>query len=573
MQGKNVNKGIALVLSICFLIGGIRFGVGDNNVIAEEVAVMSSDEITADMNFRGVWISTVYNSDFPTVQNDIDGQKLEFTTKLDQLKELGINAVMVQVRPKGDAYYKSELNPWSSTITGTEGKDPGYDVMEFMIDEAHKRGMEFHAWLNPYRVTTSGTDVSKLSSDNMARKNPSWIITYNNALYYNPELTEVKQYITDTVEEIVVNYNVDGVHFDDYFYPSKYPLSEGETDDGAEANARRGHVNEMVKMVYDIIKSVDENIDFGISPMGIWKNDYTDPKGSATNGSEAYYTVSSDALAWIEGGYIDYITPQIYWETGNIYADYETLVKWWKQQVVGTDVELYIGQGVYKDVVAEQIGKQLDINNNYNVDGSIYFSMRDLLSDREGCGTAIKNHYISPTVSSNIDPVIKEPTVTEPTVTEPEQTVTPSVETPVIEEKLAKVNKLPVFVNGNEVEFKTYSIDDNTYFKLRDIATAVNGTIKQFDTLWDGDAFVIKLLKNTPYSGTEEESEEIQEAKATTSRAGLLIDDKEAILTAFTINGYTYYKLRDIGEALDFGVIWNSEERCIEIDTSIGYSE
>lgn len=199
--------------------------------------------------FRGVWISTVYSSDYPSVQNDVAGQKAEFIEKLDILQANGFNAVFVQVRPKGDAFYKSDLNPWSSVLTGVQGKDPGYDPMAFMIEEAHKRGMEFHAWLNPYRITTSGTDLSTLSADNMARQNPDWILTYNNAMYYNPAKEAVKQYVTDTVAEIIENYDVDGIHFDDYFYPSNYPLPDGETRDGATANERREHVNELIEMV------------------------------------------------------------------------------------------------------------------------------------------------------------------------------------------------------------------------------------------------------------------------------------------------------------------------------------
>ncbi len=328
--------------------------------------------VHATADFRGAWITTVYSLDFPSTQNDVEGQKAEFADKLDQLKAIGINSVFVQVRPKADAFYESKLNPWSSVLTGEQGKYPGYDVMEYMIEEAHRRGMEFHAWLNPYRVTTSGTDVSELSSDHMARKNPDWLITHENALYFNPELQEVKDYIAATVEEIILNYDVDGIHFDDYFYPSNYALPDGETPDGAVANARRQHINDMVKLVYDTVKKTDSKVEFGISPSGIWKNDTSDENGSKTRGYEAYYGVFADALSWISGGYIDYIAPQIYWETGNEYADYETLVEWWSKQVENTDVDFYVGHGVYNDIVEEQIVNQLHINETYGTDGSIF---------------------------------------------------------------------------------------------------------------------------------------------------------------------------------------------------------
>ncbi len=187
-------------------------------------------------DMRAVWIATVYSSDYPSALNDAEAQKQEFIDKLDKIKAMGMNAVAVQVRPKGDAFYESGLNPWSEVLTGTQGQYPGYDTMAFMIEETHKRGMEFHAWMNPYRITTSGTDLTELSADNMARKHPDWILSYNGAMYYNPAKEEVKQYICDSVEEIVKNYDVDAIHFDDYFYPSNYPLPEGEGRDGAEAS-------------------------------------------------------------------------------------------------------------------------------------------------------------------------------------------------------------------------------------------------------------------------------------------------------------------------------------------------
>ena len=195
---------------------------------------------------RAVWISTVYSADYPSTTNNEDAQKKEFIEKLEQAQELGLNTVVVQVRPKGDALYESELNPWSAVLTGVQGMDPGYDPMAFMIKETHKRGMEFHAWMNPYRITTSGTDLAVLSADNLARQHPDWILSFGGAMYYYPAMEEVQDYICDTVEEIVENYDVDAIHFDDYFYPSNYPLPEGETRDGETANERRDHVNDLI---------------------------------------------------------------------------------------------------------------------------------------------------------------------------------------------------------------------------------------------------------------------------------------------------------------------------------------
>ena len=313
------------------------------------VSIGAQEAFAADAKeMRAVWISTVYSADYPSTTNNAETQKNEFIQKLEQAQALGLNTVVVQVRPKGDALYQSDLNPWSAVLTGAQGTNPGYDPMAFMIAEAHKRGMEFHAWMNPYRITTSGTDVSALSADNMARKHPDWILTYNGAMYYDPANEEVQQYICDTVKEVVEKYYVDAIHFDDYFYPSNYPLPEGETREGAVAQERRDNVDTLIKKVYQTIKNTKASVEFGISPMGIWKNSTSDEAGSATRGSEGYYTVYGDAKKWVEKGWVDYITPQIYWEQGNAYADYETLVKWWATH--SENRPLFIGQSVPKTV-------------------------------------------------------------------------------------------------------------------------------------------------------------------------------------------------------------------------------
>jgi uncharacterized lipoprotein YddW (UPF0748 family) len=334
---------------------------------------------------EAVWMATVFNIDFPSTKNDVAAQKNEFIEKIDQLKSIGINTVIVQVRPKADALYKSQINPWSDVLTGIQGKDPGYDPLAFMIEETHKRDMALHAWLNPYRVTTSGTDLSQLSVNHPARLYPEWLISYKNSLYYNPELEGVKNHIIATVQELINNYEVDAIHFDDYFYPSNYPLPEGETKEGPVANSRRQHINDLVQGVSQAIKSIDRNVLFGISPMGIWKNCTSDSTGSNTSGSESYYTVYADTRTWIKNEWIDYIVPQIYWETGNKAADYETLVNWWSNEVKDTNVDLYIGHGIYKDVVAKEIDTQLKINQKYSlVNGSFYYGLGNLLANKAG---------------------------------------------------------------------------------------------------------------------------------------------------------------------------------------------
>ena len=352
----------------------------------------------SDKEMRAAWISTVYNMDWPSSKNNETAQKREYIELLDKLKSVGINTVVVQVRPKADAIYKSNINPWSEYLTGTQGKDPGYDPLPFLIDEAHKRGMEFHAWFNPYRVTTTGTDLSKLASNNPARLHPDWVLKCKNgsneALIYNPGLPEVRKHIVDSVNEVVKNYNIDGVHFDDYFYRSgiddsdtynKYKKPGQSIEDW-----RRENVNTLLKEVKTSIKEIKPNVEFGVSPKGIWRNKDSDPTGSDTRGAESYSDDFADTRTWIRQGLVDYVVPQLYWPIGYSAADYSKLVSWWANEVRGYDVDLYIGQGVYKNGtgdypgqdVAGEIKEQINLNRQYSdIKGSMYFSARDIVKN------------------------------------------------------------------------------------------------------------------------------------------------------------------------------------------------
>lgn len=549
--------------------------------------------LAAEKEQRAVWISTVYRADYPTAQNDAAAQKAEFIQKLDAVKKMGINTAVVQIRPKADALYQSDLNPWSAVLTGTQGKNPGFDPMAFMIEETHKRGMEFHAWMNPYRITTSGTDLASLAPNHPARKHPDWILTYKGAMYFNPAKEEVKQYIVESVGEVVKKYQVDAIHFDDYFYPSNYPLKEGEDRNGAEANARRNHVNDLIERVHKEVKRINPKVKFGISPMGIWKNKTSDPSGSATKGAEGYYSVYGDAVTWIKKGWVDYIVPQIYWEPGYKSADYETLVKWWNGVVEGTDVDLYIGQGIYRDPVASQITKELQINEKYqNVDGSFYFSLRDLLQNRQGAATAIQKYYqekdkgnlpIKPVTPSEkpeqpakpVAPPTKQeqPVKSETPPANPQKPAKP--QKPSVGNKQAYASKAQLTIDGKPREMDVYIIDDYSYFKLRDIAYAVTGTKKQFDTVWIEKDAAIHLQTGIPYTinGKEGNQGTGKDALALASTATLFVNGKPQKVSAFTINDYTYYKLRDVGKLVDFNVTWDEASFTIGVDTTKGYEK
>jgi len=471
-------------------------------------------------NMQAVWMATVLNIDFPSVKDDVAAQKNEYIEKLDKLKAIGINTVVVQVRPKADALYKSGINPWSDVLTGTQGKDPGYDPLSFMIEETHKRGMSFHAWLNPYRITTSGADLSALSENHPARLHPDWVISHNNSLCYNPESEQVQNHIVATVEEIVLNYNVDAIHFDDYFYPSNYPLPQGEVKDGSAAKSRIQHVNNMVQRVHAAIKNINKNVLFGISPIGIWKNSTNDPAGSKTSGYESYYAVYADTRTWIKNGWIDYVAPQIYYETGNKEADYETLVRWWSNEVKGTGVQLYVGHGLYKDVVANEIDKQLDINKKYSeVNGSFYYGMKNLLANAAGCTEKIKLFIQS------------------------------------LPKPQAQPGVIQVFIDGVPVAFDVLPviINNRTMVPFRAVVEALNVKVT-----WNG-------ADRTVIATGGDLSVRLQIANKTAYRNGapFILDSPPVI-----INGRTLIPLRFFSEAFSCKVEWDEAARCVIITST-----
>ena len=376
---KILKKLTVVMLAVFMFVGSVSY---TNNAQA------------AEKEMRAAWVSTVYNLDWPKTKNNASKQKQELTQLMDKLKGCGINTIVLQVRPESDALYKSSINPWSKYLTGTQGKDPGYDPLAFAVQEAHKRGMELHAWMNPYRVTSSGTNLNSLVSSHPARKNPSWVIKYNNKMYYDPGNPDVVDYLVKTVKEVVDKYDVDGIHFDDYFYPSSsFPddasyKAYGKGQD--RNNWRRENVNTLLKKVKAVVNA-RSGCEFGVSPFGIWRNKSADcPDGSETSGSQSYYNMLADSRTWIRKGYVDYIVPQIYWPIGLKVADYSKLVKWWANEVKGYDVDLYIGQGIYKQGqssysgqnIAKEIKNQININKKYDtVKGSMYFSARDIVNN------------------------------------------------------------------------------------------------------------------------------------------------------------------------------------------------
>ncbi|MFC0863935.1 glycoside hydrolase family 10 protein [Sphaerimonospora cavernae] len=346
---------------------------------------------------RGVWIATVRNLDWPSRPGlSPHRQRAEYLKILDNAVKRRLNAVFVQVRPASDALYRSSLEPWSQWLTGTAGKDPGWDPLPFLVDEAHKRGLEFHAWFNPYRAAESAT--ATLPTGHPARVHPDWTVKHEGGLYYNPGLPQVRDWVTRVVTDVVRRYDVDGVHFDDYFYP--YPGKGTRFADHAAfkkygdgmkpADWRRDNVNKLVAQVSDAVHEAKPYVKFGISPFGIWRNKKEDPSGSNTTGMSAYDSIYADAKAWIKAGSVDYIMPQLYWPRGFSAAAYEVLVPWWANAVKGTGVDLYIGQALYRvgstDTPAwkkaGELPAHLTLNRKYpEVGGDVYFSAKYLVAN------------------------------------------------------------------------------------------------------------------------------------------------------------------------------------------------
>ncbi|WP_254659925.1 family 10 glycosylhydrolase [Paenibacillus sp. KS1] len=366
-------------------------------------------------SMRGTWISTVYNIDWPQDPKksgfNAERQKQQYTSMLDKLQKAGINAVFVQVRPTSDAFYPSKLLPWSEWLTGTQGKDPGYDPLKFMVEETHKRGMQFHAWFNPYRVSVQG-DVSKLVNGHPAKEHPDWVVKHLNKLIYNPGVPEARQFVLDSIMEVVNNYDIDGVHLDDYFYPygeDKESFKDNDTYErynkvfNNKGDWRRNNVNEFVESLYKQIKSTKPNVQFGISPFGVWRNSSADPTGSTTKaGLSSYDNLYADTRTWIKNHWIDYIAPQVYWHIGHKAASYDTLVNWWVKETAGTGVELFIGHAAYKLADANETDwnsadvliKQLEFNSRIDaVAGSIFFSAADLVRNTKQVSDKLQQYY------------------------------------------------------------------------------------------------------------------------------------------------------------------------------------
>ncbi|KEO75514.1 glycoside hydrolase family 10 protein [Anditalea andensis] len=357
---------------------------------------------------RAVWIATVENIDWPSSKGiPAQEQKEEYVKMLDHFQALGMNAIIMQVRPTADSFYPSSYEPWSAYLTGKQGKMPEnyYNPLAFMIEEAKKRGLEFHAWFNPYRASNSKDFFP--SENHPLMSHPEWFVQYGGKWYYDPGIPEARAYVFDAIIETVKHYDLDAVHFDDYFYPYRvanevFPDSLSFKIHGGQythiEDWRRENVDYFVEELGARIKAEKPFVKFGISPFGVWRNKNMDPAGSETQaGVTNYDDLYADVLKWLREGWIDYITPQIYWHIGFDKAEYKTLVDWWSKNTYGK--HLYIGQGVYRmgekgwEDPAE-IQNQIFYNREFDqVHGSMYFSAKTFMTNKEGLNEKIKSVY------------------------------------------------------------------------------------------------------------------------------------------------------------------------------------
>lgn len=365
--------------------------------------------------FRGAWLHIIGQDQYATMTAQETRHYL--IKQLDKLKSAGVNAIIWQIRPQADAAYPSQLEPWSRWITGKAGKAPTplWDPLQFMIEESHKRGMELHAWINPYRVTTSRKD--RPATGHIYYKHPEWFVKYaDGKIYFDPALPQSRNFIDQVVRDLLARYDIDALHMDDYFYP--YPVKGADFPDGGSfaqygqgwsnrGDWRRHNVDLLIEMLHNTIQEVKPWVRLGISPFGIWRNKASDPDGSDTNGLECYDALYADCLKWTAKGWVDYMVPQLYWELEHKAASDLKLSYWWNEHANGR--HMYYGQAVRKTMdkpdIAQDGGNpanptQLDhkirlMRKLPNVHGVTWWPAYDITSNYKGVKDSLMTHQMS----------------------------------------------------------------------------------------------------------------------------------------------------------------------------------
>jgi len=374
-----------------------------------------SEVIHHKTQFRGVWIATVRNLDWPSEPGlSVRRMKKEFVKQLDMLRELGMNAVIVQIRPVGDALYPSRLEPWSEFLTGVQGKAPpgSFDPLTFMIEETHKRCMEFHAWFNPYRGIRN-MKSAVISKDHVYYQHPEWFVQYGDHVYFDPGMTPARIFVENVIADVVTRYDIDAVHFDDYYYPYRiegqefpdsmsFSLYGNDFPTDKKEDWRRENINLLVSELFDTINQIKPWVHFGISPFGVWRNKSRDPRGSETETLQTNYDdLFGDALTWLSNGWLDYIVPQCYQFMGRKIMDYRIVTRWWNDNQFG--VNYYIGQGPFRlgsgDRGAQwtegnEIDRQMQFNDSIpNLLGSVFFRSLTFQENPLGVNDSLRTKY------------------------------------------------------------------------------------------------------------------------------------------------------------------------------------
>jgi uncharacterized lipoprotein YddW (UPF0748 family) len=348
----------------------------------------------AENEFRGAWVSTVYNLDWPSRAGlPAETQKAQLRAILDKAAQLHLNAILLQVRPAGDALYPSRYEPWSQFLTGQQGRSPGYDPLAFAIAEAHARGIELHAWINPFRAATSATGY--LAPNHVAKKHPDWVRRFGTQLWLDPGDPAARSYVLDVIADIARRYDVDGIHIDDYFYP--YPLHPGEAvfpdnetwqrfgqkSGLSRADWRRENINDFVHSLYRKVKSIRPSARVGISPFGIWRPGVP---ASIEAQLDAYAQLFADAREWLRQGWCDYLAPQLYWSIEPPKQSFPVLLEWWRSQSRGTPIWPGIAtERIGPERPAREIISEIELSRRgTNSPGHIHWSMKALMRNQGG---------------------------------------------------------------------------------------------------------------------------------------------------------------------------------------------
>ncbi len=356
--------------------------------------------VGSERELRGVWVASVANLDWPTASGQTAATgRATLTTLVDSMADAGFNALFFQVRPESDALYASTLEPWSRFLTGNQGQNPGWDPLDELLTLAHARGLEVHAWMNPYRALTSPTVNAALN--HVSRTLSSAAITYGTSVVMNPGVPAVRQHFEAVVQDVLTRYDVDGLHFDDYFYP--YPIAgtpfpdsatyAGYQADGGTMNLgdwRRDNVNTLIREVMTIVTNDHPQVRFGVSPFGIWKS------GVPVPGLNAYSEISCDAVAWMSNGWVDYLAPQLYWAESSAQS-YSTLATWWSMRNMGGR-HLFPGHATYNLTTLNWPLSEIENQVNFTrtlktagAQGDLQFRAATLMANTKGVHTLFKN--------------------------------------------------------------------------------------------------------------------------------------------------------------------------------------